>query len=92
MPRKNPPVQRRLSADQARLRPHLRERDGKLPATAALDDVLEAEADQVRRKRDRTVVPSPGELRGLPAVGGGPGAIAGTNPLAALMRKESRRQ
>ncbi len=83
---------RRLSLDEARLRPHLRaDRErGELPASAALDDVLEAEAELVRRHRGRTVVPSPGELRGLPVVGSGPGAIAGTNPAAALLAKERR--
>ena len=59
--------------------------------TDALDDVLVAEAELERRKRDRALVPSAGSLRGLPAVGGGPGAIAGTNPLAAVLSKESRR-
>ena len=42
-----------------------------LPAPA-LDDVLEAEAEVVRRQPGRVVVPSPGELRGVPAVGSGP--------------------
>ena len=82
-----------MPIDQARLRPHLRAGQGKgeLPASAALDDVLEAEAELVRRRRRRrVVVPSPGELRGLPAVRGGPGAIAGSNPATALLAKENR--
>ena len=49
---------RPIEIDQARLRPHLRadwER-AELPASAALDDVLEAEAELVRRQRGRGVV------------------------------------
>jgi hypothetical protein len=88
-------VRRRpIEIDQARLRPHLRaDRErAELPASAALDDVLEAEAELVRRQRRAVVVPSVGELRGLPVVGSGPGAIAGTNPVAALLAKERRRR
>jgi hypothetical protein len=54
--------------------------------------VLEAEAELVRRQRGRVVVPSPGELRGLPVIGGGAGATAGSNPVAALLAKERRRR
>lgn len=88
------PRMTRPSIDQARLRPHLRaDRErGELPASAALDDVLEAEAAIVRRQRGRTVVPSPGELRGVPVVGSGPGATPGTNPVSALLAKERRRR
>jgi hypothetical protein len=84
----------RVNVDQARLPPHLRgdRRNGELPGTAALDDALEAEAELVRRQPGRVVVPSPGSFRGLPAVGSGPGAIAGTNPAAALLAKERRRR
>jgi hypothetical protein len=83
----------RISSDQARLRPHLRtdRRNGKLPASAPLDDVLETEAEFVRRQRERTVVPAAGDLRGVPVVGSGPGAIAGTNLAAALIAKERMR-
>jgi len=84
-----------MPIDQARLRPHLRaEREtGELSASAALDDVLEAEAELVRRRRRGVgVVPSAGELRGLPVVGSGPGAIAGSNPAATLLAKERRRR
>jgi hypothetical protein len=85
---------RRISSDEARLRPHLRSdcRNGKLPATAPLDDVLEAEAEHARRQRERTVVPAAGDLRGVPVVGSGPGAIRGTNPAAALIAKDERRR
>jgi hypothetical protein len=86
---------RRLSLDDARLLPHLRagREEGELSASAALDDVLEAEAELVRRRRRCVgVVPSAGELRGLPVVGSGPGAIAGTNPAAALLAKERQRR
>ena len=86
--------QDRISVDEARLRPHLRgdrRRTGSSPS-AALDDVLEAEAEIVRRRRRRIVVPSPGELRGLPVVGGGPGATPGSNPVSALLAKERRRR
>jgi hypothetical protein len=64
---------RRLPIDEARLRPHLRagREKGELPVSAAVGDVLEAEAEVVRRRRARVVVPSPGELRGLPAIGWG---------------------
>ncbi len=84
----------RISVDEARLRPHLRgdQRNGELPASAALDDVLEAEAELVRRQRGRTMVPSPGELRGVPVVGSGPGATPGSNPVSALLAKERRRR
>jgi hypothetical protein len=34
----------------------------------------------------------PGELRGLPVVGGGPGATPGSNPVSALLAKERRRR
>jgi hypothetical protein len=85
---------RRPSVDEARLRPHLRgnRRNGERPAVAALDDVLEAEAELARRQRERTVVPAAGDLRGVPVVGSGPGAIAGTNPVSALIAKERRRR
>jgi hypothetical protein len=86
---------RRLSLDDARLLPHLRADRGKgeSPLSAALDDVLEAEAELVRRRRRGVgVVPSAGELRGLPVVGGGPGATPGSNPVAALLAKERRRR
>ena len=86
---------RKLSLDDARLLPHLRgdrREAASFPASAALDDVLEVEAEFVRRQPGRVVVPSPGSLRGLPAVGGGPGAIAGSNPVGALMAKERRRR
>jgi hypothetical protein len=84
----------RLPIDEARLRPHLRadREKGELPVSAALDDMLEAEAELVRRRRGRVVVPSPGELRGLPVIGGGPGASPGSNPVAALLAKERRRR
>jgi len=89
-------VRRRpIQIDQARLRPHLRadRKTGELPTSAALDDMLEAEADLVRRRRrGRVVVPSSGELRGLPVVGSGSGAIAGTNPAAAVISKERRQR
>jgi hypothetical protein len=83
-----------MPLDDARLLPHLRgdRRGGDLPAPPALNDVLEAEAELVRRQPGRVVVPSPGSLRGLPAVGGGPGAIAGSNPVGALFAKERRRR
>ena len=76
------------------LRPHLRaDRErGELPASATLGDVLEAEAELVRRQRGRIVVPSPGELRGLPAQGWGVGGVQpGTQPEQALLSKEARR-
>jgi hypothetical protein len=83
-----------IHIDEARLRPHLRaDRErGQLPSSAAPGDVLEAEAELVRRQRGRVVVPSPGELRGLPVIGGGAGATAGSNPVAALLAKERRRR
>ena len=86
---------RRMPLDEARLRPHLRadRETGELPASAALDDVLEAEAELVRRRRGRVVVPSPGELRGLPALGWGVGGVQpGTQPEQALLAKERRRR
>jgi hypothetical protein len=90
------PVARRspIHIDEARLRPHLRadREKGELPASAALGDVLEAEAELVRRQRGRDVVPSPAELRGLPVIGGGPGASPGSNPVAALLAKERGRR
>jgi hypothetical protein len=83
---------RRLSLDDARLLPHLRaDRERELPASAALDDVLEAEAELVRRpRRGVGVVPSAAELRGVPVVGSGPGATPGSNPVLALLAKERR--
>ena len=86
---------RPIEIDQARLRPHLRaDRErAELPASAALDDVLEAEAEIVRRRRGRVSVPSPGELRGLSAVGWGVGGVQpGTQPEQALLAKERRRR
>ena len=83
-----------MPLDEARLRPHLRadRGTGKLAASAALDDVLDAEAELVRRQSGRVVVPSPGELRGVPVVGSGPGASPGSNPVSALLAKERRRR
>jgi hypothetical protein len=82
-----------MPIDQARLRPHLRaDRErGELPSPA-LDDVLEAEAEVVRRRQVQDFVPSLGEGRGVPIVGSGPGASPGSNPVAALMAKERRRR
>jgi hypothetical protein len=82
-----------MPIDQARLRPHLRAdwEQGELPASAALDDVLEPEAELVRRQQERTAVPSPGSLRGLPAIGWGVGGVQpGTQPEQALLAKERR--
>jgi hypothetical protein len=84
-----------IHIDEARLRPHLRadREKGELPVSAALDDVLEHEAEVVRRRRGRVVVPSPGELRGLPAIGWGvAGAQPGSQPEQALLAKERRRR
>jgi hypothetical protein len=80
--------------DQARLRPHLRggREKGELPVAAALDDVLEAEAELVRRQPGRVVVPSLGELRGLPALGWGVGVQPGRQPERTLLAKEQRRR
>jgi hypothetical protein len=94
--RDNPAVSpRHLPLDQARLRPHLRagRGTGEPPVSAALSDVLEAEAELVRRRRrGRVVVPSPGSLRGLPAQGWGvAGVEPGTQPEQALLAKERRR-
>jgi hypothetical protein len=77
-----------LNIDQARLRPHLRaQQPAKLPGVWTPADVLDAEAEEALARRDATVVPSPGSLRGLPVVGHG-GAIRGTDPLAALLQRE----
>ena len=83
-----------IHIDQARPRPHLRAdpEKGELPTSAALGDVLEAEAEIVRRQCRRTAVPSPGELRGVPVVGSVPGATPGSNPVSALLAKERRRR
>ena len=83
-----------MSLDDARLLPHLRvdRRGGDLPPSAALDDVLEAKAEIVRRRQQQVFVPSLGEGRGVPIVGNGPGASPGSNPAAALMAKERRRR
>jgi hypothetical protein len=62
-------------------------------AAAALDDVVAAEADLVRRQAGRVVMPSPGSLRGLPAIGWGVGGVQpGTQPEQALLAKEWRRR
>jgi hypothetical protein len=85
----------RLPIDEARLLPHLRaDRERReLPASAALDDVLEHEAEIVRRQGGRVAVPSPAELRGLPAQGWGvAGVQPGTQPEQALIAKERRRK
>jgi hypothetical protein len=81
----------RLTADQARLRPHLRG-PGKDTAGPRLGSRLEEFLATPESPAGRTGVPSPGELRGLPVVGSGPGAIAGTNPVGALLAKERRRR
>ena len=83
-----------IHIDEARLRPHLRaDRErGELPASASQGEALEVDVERARRRRGRAVVPSPGELRGLPAVGWGvAGATPGSNPLSALLAKERRR-
>ena len=80
-----------LSADQARLRPHLREPVKDTGGAGLGAQVEESPEVLASSARGRTVVPSPGSLRGLPVIGGGPGAIAGTNPAAALIAKEQRR-
>ena len=89
-----------MPLDQARLRPHLRDR-ADLERTQA--DVLRAELDRAvgagkhvtapRARRNDGIMVDPRELRGLPAIGPGvAGATAGSNPLRALLAKESRRR
>jgi hypothetical protein len=64
------PVARRspIHIDEARLRQHLRadREKGELPASAALGDVLEAEAELVRRQRGRDVGRHPGSCAASP--------------------------
>jgi hypothetical protein len=84
----------RLPIDEARLLPRFRDR-------AQLErqqvDVSRKDGRGVREDVDvtpppgHTVVPSPGELRGLPAIGWGvAGAQPGTQPEQALLAKERR--
>ena len=83
-----------MPLDDARLLPHLRgdRRGGELPASAALDDVLEAEAELVRRQPGRVVVPSPGSSEVCrPSAAGLVRSPARTRS-AALMAKERRRR
>jgi hypothetical protein len=77
-----------MHVDQARLRPHLRAREERADSEA----VELIAAGSVAPRAGVVVVPSPGSLRGLPVVGSGQGAIAGTNPSAALIAKEQRRR
>lgn len=82
---------RRISVDEARLRPHLRNHtqlEWQQGDISRKDGRAVREDVDVTTPRGRVVVPSPGELRGVPVVGSGPGAIAGTNPAAALLAKE----
>ena len=88
----------RISVDEARLRPHLRDR-AQLERTQA--DVLSAEFDRaVREGKDVTAprwkVPVGDDferLRGLPAVAPGVRGVApGTDPVQALLAKEGRRK
>ena len=73
--------------DDHRLRPHLRRQPVERKRTPA----------QAVDEAERQVVVAPGaaggdaqQLRGIPAVGGAAGAIAGTNPASALIAKEAR--
>jgi hypothetical protein len=84
----------RLPLDEARLLPRFRDR-AQLERQQA--DTSRGESQRVREgvdvtpPRGRTVVPSPGELRGLPAIGWGvAGAQPGTQPEQALIAKERR--
>jgi hypothetical protein len=53
----------------------------------ATADTASADGELEGTVAGRVVVPSPGSLRGLPVVGHG-GTMWGTDPLAALLRKE----
>jgi hypothetical protein len=83
------PRARSLSLDEARLRPHLRRQPARsTPGVWTPADVLDAAAEEALRQRDLAAVPSPGDMRGVPIVNGCAGVMPGTDPVAALMRKE----
>jgi hypothetical protein len=89
---------RRFSVDEARLRPHLRDR-GQLERRQG--DVLREEFERASQAGIDTTAPrwkTPvgddfERLRGLPAVAPGVrGVQPGTDPVQALLRKESNRE
>lgn len=86
---------RRLPLDQARLRPHLREREQADIFRREFDRAGRADIDTTapRARRNDGVMVDPLDLRGLPAIARGvAGATPGSNPLSALLAKERRRQ
>lgn len=70
------PKSRGIPLDEARLRPHLRQVKPKQFEPGKLDTV---EPMTALGSITKTIVPSPGELRGIPVIGHG-GAIPGTDP------------
>lgn len=86
------------SVDQARLRPHLRQRsrleiraDLRRQQAAVLQAALAENPDAVRP--DRHAKPEPGDLRGIPVVGHGVGGVQpGTQPEREATRLSGRRR
>ena len=81
-----------MSLDQARLRPHLRVTAARDLARSGMPDWPPGDEDE---EGGRGQVGAAGgdrrALRGVPVVGVGLGAVAGSNPVAALLGKERRR-
>jgi hypothetical protein len=83
-----------MPIDQARLRPHLRERAvlEQRPASV-LTDIASSDADVASPGWKMPVGDDLDRLRGLPSVGANVGGvIRGTDPLGALLRAERRRR
>lgn len=70
------PKSRGIPLDEARLRPHLRQVQ---PPAFKPGEIETAEPQTALGALTKTIVPSPGELRGIPVIGHG-GAIPGTDP------------
>jgi hypothetical protein len=88
-----------LPVDQARLRPHLRDREHLEQQQAnVLRDEFEragqAGVDRTvpRARANDQIVADRMELRGLPVIGAAGGVIPGTQPEQALLAKERRRR
>jgi hypothetical protein len=87
-------VERRLSVDQARLRPHLRPVEEQARVfRAEVDRASEAGIDTTAPRWKVPVGDDLQRLRGLPAVGRGVrGVIGGTDPEREAIRRDERRR
>ena len=78
-----------MDIDQARLLPRYRDRSRVSTHPVRIIETMDEELTLVITNKNKTLVPSPGELRGIPVIGHG-GAIPGSQPEQATIRNSDR--